>query len=366
MFYLTNNIFLHLSLFLFQINFVCINCWVTEGFVMESMFLIVLIVLLGLAFDYTNGFHDAANVVATVIATRVLAPATAIVLAGVLNVMGATQISGVAETIATGIVKTSSASSVAIVSALIGAIVWNVLTWYLGLPSSSSYALIGGLVGASWMSSGMDSILWGGVIYKVAIPMIVSPIIGYCMAFLFMKISAFLIVKRKIKNSHSFFKHLQIGSASVVALSHGLNDAQKSMGIITLGLFTTGFLMDQVVPYWVIFSCAIVMGLGTASGGMRIIRTVGFSITRLRPIQGFAAEASASCVILSASFLGMPISSTHMIVGSVTGAGAATKGRGAISWDIIYKLLIAWVVTLPGSSFAAACFYKIAFYFFHS
>ncbi len=327
---------------------------------MESLLLIVLIVLLGLAFDYTNGFHDAANVVATVIATRVLAPLTAIVLAGVLNVIGATQISGVAETIATGIVKTSSASSVGIVAALLGAIIWNLITWYLGLPSSSSYALIGGLIGASLMSHGMDSILWSGVIYKVAIPMVASPIIGYCMAFTFMKIAAYLILKKKITNAHKLFRHLQIGSASIVALSHGLNDAQKSMGIITLGLFTTGFLMNQVVPYWVIFSCAIVMGLGTASGGIRIIRTVGFSITKLKPIQGFAAEASASCVILSASFLGMPISSTHMIVGSVTGAGAATRGNRSINWEVIRKLLVAWIVTLPGSSLVAALFYKLA------
>ncbi len=326
---------------------------------MEMLVLMLLIVLLGLAFDYTNGFHDAANVVATVIATRVLAPVTAILLAGILNVIGATQISGVAETIATGIVKSATASSPAIIAALLGAITWNLITWYLGLPSSSSYALIGGLIGASWISSGLDSILWSGVIYKVAIPMVVSPIIGYLIAFCFMKVSSYLIVKKKIQNSQKLFRHLQIGSACIVALSHGLNDAQKSMGVITLGLFTTGFLLDQQIPYWVIFSCAIVMGLGTASGGMKIIRTVGFSITKLRPIQGFAAEASASFVILSASFLGMPISSTHMIVGSVTGAGSASKGAKSISWPLIRKLLIAWVVTLPGSSLVAALFCKI-------
>lgn len=325
---------------------------------MEMLLLMIVIVFLGLAFDYTNGFHDAANVVATVIATRVLAPATAILIAGVLNVIGATQISGVAETIATGIVKTTSASSMAIVAALLGAIGWNVLTWYFGLPSSSSYALIGGLIGAAWASSGLHSILWSGVVYKVALPMVLSPVIGYGVAFSFMKIASFLVVKKKIENSHRLFKHLQIGSACIVALSHGLNDAQKSMGIITLGLVTTGFLIEPEIPYWVIFSCAIVMGLGTASGGMRIIRTVGFSITKLRPIQGFAAEASASLVILSASFLGMPISSTHMIVGSVTGAGSATKGSKSVSWEVIRKLSVAWIVTLPGSSLVAAAFYK--------
>ena len=330
---------------------------------MEPFVFVVLIVFLGLAFDYTNGFHDAANVVSTVIATRVLAPATAIVLAGVLNVIGATQISGVAKTIATGIVQSSSASSPAILTALMGAIIWNVLTWHFGLPSSSSYALIGGLIGASWVSSGMDSILWSGVVYKVAIPMVASPFIGYCIAFTFMKIA--VLIRGKRKRSEKVFRHLQIGSACIVALSHGLNDAQKSMGIITLGLFTTGFLTNQTVPYWVIFSCAIVMGLGTASGGMRIIRTLGFSITKLRPIQGFAAEASASCVILSASFLGMPISSTHMIVGSVTGVGYATDGKKAIHWDVIQKLCIAWIVTLPGAAVVSALFYKLSSFFIH-
>lgn len=330
---------------------------------MESFVLVVLIVLLGLAFDYTNGFHDAANVVSTVIATKALRPMIAIVLAGVLNVVGATQTSGVAETIATGIVKTSSASSLSIMAAILGAIFWNLVTWYYGMPSSSSYALIGGLVGASWITHGMDSILWNGVIYKVAIPMVVSPIIGYIVAFSLMKILFFLKKKNKLKEPDRLFRHLQIGSASIVALSHGLNDAQKSMGIITLGLFTTGFLTNQVVPYWVIFACALVIGLGTTFGGMKIIRTVGFSITHLKPIQGFAAEASASSVILSASFLGMPISSTHMIVGSVTGAGAATRGVDGISWAVVRKILLAWVITLPGSAISSAFFYKSVSYF---
>lgn len=329
---------------------------------MESFLLIIFIVILGLLFDYTNGFHDAANVVSTVIATRVLAPATAIVLAGVLNVIGATQISGVAKTIASGIVESTSASSEIVLAALLGAIAWNVFTWYLGLPSSSSYALIGGLVGASWTGRGMDSILWDGVIYKVAIPMVLSPLIGYFIALLFMKVA--LYIKRKKRRSERLFRHLQVGSAGIVALSHGLNDAQKSMGIITLGLFSAGFLSNQEIPYWVIFACAIVMGLGTASGGMRIIRTVGFSITKLRPMQGFAAEFSASCVILSASFLGMPLSSTHMIVGSVTGVGVAGKGLVGVDWSVIQRLIIAWIVTLPGAAMAASLSYLLVAYIF--
>lgn len=324
---------------------------------MEVLIIAILIVFFGLLFDYTNGFHDAANVVATVIATRVLAPVTAIVLAGVLNLLGATQISGVAHTITSGIVESSSVTSITILAAVLGAIFWNIITWYFGMASSSSYALIGGLVGATFVSVGFNPILWKGLIYKVAIPMVLSPIIGYFIAFLFMKTTLFIIARRRRrgykKNPQKLFSHLQIGSASIMALSHGLNDAQKSMGIITLGLFASGFLTDQKIPLWVIISCAIVMGLGTASGGMRIIRTVGFSITKIRPIQGFAAEVSASFVLLIASFLGMPISSTHMIVGSVAGVGAA-NGVSSVQWSIIHKLLVAWIFTLPGSAIVAA------------
>ncbi len=320
--------------------------------------------LLGLVFDYTNGFHDAANVVATVIATRVLAPTTAIVLAGVLNLLGATQVSAVAHTITNGIVESSAVSSLTILAAVLGAIVWNIITWYFGMASSSSYALIGGLVGAAFVSVGEEPILWNGLIYKVAIPMVLSPIIGYAIAFFFMKTTLFCLSKRKKKDTQGVFSHLQVGSASVMALAHGLNDAQKSMGIITLGLFASGFLQEETIPFWVIVSCALMMGLGTAFGGMRIIRTVGFSITKLLPVQGFAAEVSASCVLLVASFLGMPISSTHMIVGSVTGVGAA-NGKHAVEWTIIHKLIVAWTCTLPGSALLSASFWFLFSFLFN-
>ena len=277
--------------------------------------LVILIILFGLIFDYTNGFHDAANVVSTVIATRVLAPLTAIVLASFLNMLGATQISGVAKTITTGLVNLQSATQVAVLAALTGAIIWNVLTWYFGIPSSSSYALVGGLVGASWVHEGYDAILWKGVVDKVVIPMVISPIAGFTLGFLVLRGLNLLLRWKLFRNKEKMFAHLQVASASLVALSHGLNDAQKSMGVITLGLFSAGIIATTHIPFWVIASCAIVMGIGTASGGFRIIRTVGFEITKLKPIHGFAAETSASCVILTASFLGMPISSTHMIVG---------------------------------------------------
>ena len=321
--------------------------------------LILLIVLLGLLFDYTNGFHDAANVVSTVIGTKVLAPLSAIVMAGVLNFIGATQISGVAETIATGLVDATEVSQIAILAALIGAIFWNFLTWYWGIPSSSSYALIGGLVGAAWVHQGSHSILWKGVIGKVILPMFISPIAGFLIAYLLMKGLYFYLKKRREGHGEKIFRHLQIGSACFVALSHGLNDAQKSMGIITLGLFAGGYLSSPHIPYWVIIACAIVMGLGTASGGFRIIHTMAFSITKIEPVQGFAAETSASFVILAASFMGIPVSSTQMIAGSITGVGTA-KSLKAVSWKVPQSLLYAWIFTLPGAGIVGALTYIIA------
>jgi PiT family inorganic phosphate transporter len=319
---------------------------------------IVLIVVLGLIFDYTNGFHDAANVVSTVIATRVLAPAVAILMATGFNILGATQISGVAQTITSGIVDVKAASQALVLAGVTGAIAWNLLTWYFAIPSSSSYALVGGLVGAAWVQGGSHLILWEGVVAKVAIPMVISPIVGFCLAFALMK----LLLRLK---DRPLFSKLQIGSAAVVALSHGLNDAQKSMGLITLGLFAGGLIKTPLIPLWVVLACAAVMGLGTAFGGFRIIRTMGFGITRLKPVQGFAAELSASCVILTASFLGMPVSSTHIIVGSITGVGSA-KGMRHVQWETARKLGIAWVLTLPGSAFIAALSYKLFLTIFSS
>jgi inorganic phosphate transporter, PiT family len=324
--------------------------------------IVILIVILGLLFDYTNGFHDAANVVSTVIATRVLAPMTAIILAAFLNLLGATQISGVAQTVTTGLVELHSATQITVLVALIGAIFWNFLTWYFGIPSSSSYALVGGLIGASWVREGFYSILWKSLSYKVIIPMVLSPIIGFLLGFLILKGLNFLFRFRFFRNKEGIFGRLQIASASLVALSHGLNDAQKSMGIITLGLFAGGMIATPHIPLWVIAACALVMGIGTASGGFRIIRTVGYEITQLKPFHGFAAETSASCVILTASFLGMPISSTHMIVGSITGVGIA-QGAGKVRWSTGYKMIAAWILTLPGSALVAACACRIFKFF---
>ncbi len=322
--------------------------------IMEVM--IILIVVLGLVFDYTNGFHDAANVVSTVIATKVLAPISAIVMAGVLNFIGATQISGVAQTIATGLVQPEDATQVVVLAAVIGAIAWNLVTWYFGVPSSSSYALIGGLIGAAWLHAGGQTVIWSGLIGKVIIPMVATPILGFILAFLIMKGVYFYLRHKHETHGQDLFRHLQIGSACFVALSHGLNDAQKSMGIITLGLFAGGYLTSTSIPLWVVMACAVVMGLGTATGGFRIIKTMAFSITKIEPAQGFAAEISASAIILTASFLGMPISSTQMIAGSITGVGTA-KSLRAVSWKVPQKFVYAWILTLPGAAVVGAAAY---------
>ncbi len=321
------------------------------------MDIILWVVILGLVFDYTNGFHDAANVVSTVIATRVLRPVTAIILAAILNTLGATQISGVAQTVATGLVDPHYSTQALVVSALLGAIVWNVATWYIAIPSSSSYALIGGLIGAVMFSGGSSMVIWKGVVYKVVIPMLLSPIIGYLIGFVLMKGLQKLLTFPKVKEHEQIFNKLQIISSSFVAISHGLNDAQKSMGIITLGLFAGGYINQPQIPLWVILACALTMGLGTGTGGFRIIRTVGFGITKLQPFHGFAAETSASCVILAASFMGMPISSTQMIVGSVTGVGSA-KTPARVRWHTARKMVLTWMFTLPGSALVAGVCYK--------
>jgi PiT family inorganic phosphate transporter len=321
--------------------------------------LVLMIVLLGLVFDYTNGFHDAANVVSTVIATRVLAPLSAIIMAAVLNFIGATRISGVAQTIASGLVQAENATQLVVLAAVVAAISWNLITWYLGIPSSSSYALIGGLIGAAWESHGPNTIIWNGIISKVAIPMVATPILGFSLSFCIMKGLYAYLRNRHENYGAKIFRHLQIGSACFVALSHGLNDAQKSMGIITLGLFAAGYLSSTMIPVWVIFACAFVMALGTATGGFRIIKTMAFDITKIEPVQGFAAETSASLVILTASFLGMPISSTHMIAGSIAGVGTA-KHRTAVDWKTPRKLVLAWIFTLPGAAFFGALTHLLA------
>jgi inorganic phosphate transporter, PiT family len=321
--------------------------------------IVVWIVVLGLLFDYTNGLHDAANVVSTSIATKVLRPMTAIFMATVFNFLGATQVSQVVHTVTTGLVDPTKVSELMVLSAIMGAIFWNFLTWNFGIPSSSSYAIVGGLVGSAWVGGGSSIIIWNGFFYKVIIPMVLSPFIGFLIALFFMR--GLMKIARR---DNSIFKYFQICSAGGVALAHGLNDAQKSMGIIMLGLVTAGFVKASYVPpLWVIGSCATMMALGIATGGFRIIRTIGFEITKLDISQGFIAESSAFMVILGASFFGMPLSSTHIIVGSIIGVGMA-RGAQCIRWNTIKKVVLAWVITIPGSAAASFCFFKLFEIFF--
>jgi len=336
---------LHLSHLLLNVY-----CLYEETMGLEVVFLIV---VLGLVFDYTNGFHDAANVVATPIATKIVTPLVAIIIATFFNFLGATQISGVAQTITTGLVDAADATQAMVLAAVVGAIFWNFLTWYFGIPSSSSYALVGGLIGAALMHGGPQIIIWRNVILKVIIPMVLSPLVGFLLAYFIMR-----LLLRLNTQDRKAFRYFQIISASFLALSHGLNDAQKSMGIITLGLLAAGVITTSHIPLWVIGSCAVMMALGTATGGFRIIKTMAYEITELKPIQGFAAEASSSVVILLASFLGMPISSTHMIAGSITGVGSA-RGSKAVKWATAKKIVWAWVLTIPGAALVAGSIFHI-------
>jgi inorganic phosphate transporter, PiT family len=324
----------------------------------DSNLILIVTILLGFIFEFTNGFHDAANVVSTVIATRVLRPMAAIIMAATLNMIGATQTSKVAETLTQGILPKELSTQTIIIAALIGAILWNLLTWYFSVPSSSSYALIGGMIGSGIIAIGSSHIYWLSIIKKVLIPMIVSPIAGFILCLIIMKLFLRFISKKLESRSFHIFGKLQVLSAAFVAISHGFNDAQKTMAIITLALFTHGTVGSLSIPLWVIVSCAIVMALGTASGGFRIIRTVGFKISKLYPVQGFVAETGSSLMICLAAFLGFPLSTTQLIVGSIAGVGAS-KGIGQISSQTASRIGYAWVFTFPGSALLAAVSYYI-------
>lgn len=321
----------------------------------EPFFLIVLVVIMALAFDYINGFHDTANAIATVVSTRVLSPRTAIIMAAVLNFIGAMVAQNVAKTIAGGLVDKAFVNQSIILSALIGAIVWNLITWKYGIPSSSSHALIGGLCGAVVSKGGWDALKIDGIKEKVLIPLVMSPMIGLFVGFLIMTLIYLLAKRANPTKAMALFKPMQILSSSLMAFSHGSNDAQKSMGIITLALVAGGFLTKTdkiIIPMWVMVSCAVAMALGTAAGGWRIIKTMGHKILRMDPSQGFAAETSASLVILLASKLGIPVSTTHVISSSIFGVGIA-KNKNAVRWAVARDMVFAWVLTLPASAIMA-------------
>ncbi len=307
----------------------------------------MLVVALGLIFDFINGFHDTANAIATSVATRVLSPGQAVSMAAVLNIAGALTGTAVASTVGKGIVPPEVSTQLLVVSAMVSAITWNLITWWFGIPSSSSHALIFSIVGAGTAAAGQDAILVGGVT-QVFQGMVFSPLFGFVGAFLLMFLLLWLFARARPRLVGRLFGKLQIVSAAYMAYSHGGNDAQKTMGILTLALASYhGWSGDEWhVPLWVVLSAAGAMGLGTAVGGWRIIRTMGLKVVDLRPIDGFAAETAAATVIEVASRLGIPVSTTHVISTAIMGVGA-TKRASAVRWGIAGRIVAAWVVTVP-------------------
>jgi PiT family inorganic phosphate transporter len=313
-----------------------------------GLILLVVIVVLALTFDYINGFHDAANAIATVVSTKVMSPRTAVIFGAIFNFGGALLGTEVAATVGKGLVDEQAVTMETVFFALIGAIIWNLITWYKGLPTSSSHALIGSLIGATFFASHQagEHINWTNLMNKVVIPMFTSPLFGFSIGFLVMLALTWLVWKVALSRINAVFGKLQIFSAGIMALSHGHNDAQKSMGIIALALVTYYPSEQFEVPLWVILSCALAMGLGTMSGGWKIIRTLGSKMIKLQPIHGFAAETTAATVILTASHYGIPLSTTQVISTSIMGVGA-TKRLSAVKWGIVGNIVWAWLLTIP-------------------
>jgi PiT family inorganic phosphate transporter len=317
---------------------------------MGSTLLLVIVVGTALAFDFTNGFHDTANAMAASIATGALPPRIAVALSAVLNVAGAFLSLAVAITIAKGVVDPSVITLNIIFAGLIGAIAWNLITWYFGLPSSSSHALIGGVVGATLVAKGADAIKGAGIVEKVLIPAVLSPFLAGTIALVGTYLAFRLTRREKPEHVRRGFRIGQIASASMLSLAHGTNDAQKTMGVITLALIAHGSLdANASVPTWVIVSAALAIGGGTYIGGWRVIRTMGTRITEIEPPQGFAADASSAAVILASSHYGFPLSTTHVAAGSIIGSGVG-RNYAEVRWGIAGRLAIAWVITLPAAA----------------
>lgn len=320
-----------------------------------ALLALVLVVVAALVFDYINGFHDAANAVATVVSTGVLPLRTAILISAVLNFLGALTGTAVASTIGKGLVDPGEVTQGVVLSALLGAILWNLLTWYFGIPSSSSHALVGGLVGSSLSHAGLRSIREDGLL-RVVESLVVSPLVGFGLGFAVMIVIFWVCRRRSPARLSRVFRYLQMVSAGFMALSHGSNDAQKTMGIIAMSLSVYAGGSNAAdhfeVPTWVILACAAAMGAGTMGGGVRIIKTMGTKIIDLRPVHGFAAETSAAVTILTASHLGLPVSTTHVISGAIMGVGASQR-VSAVRWGVTARIAWAWVLTIPISASVA-------------
>jgi inorganic phosphate transporter, PiT family len=314
-------------------------------------FLLLIVVLLAVGFDYVNGFHDTANAIATSVSTRALRPHYAILMSAAANFIGALTGTAVATTIAAGIATTppGDAGQIVVAAALCGGIAWDLITWRAGIPSSLSHALIGGLIGAAIASGGLDALKPGGIEQKVLLPLVLSPFLGLGIGFLLMVVLLNVFRRAHPRRLNDRFRRLQILSAAFMAFSHGSNDAQKTMGIVTLALVAGGILAKPVVPLWVIVLAATAISFGTAAGGWRIIRTMGQRVVKLDPVHGFAAETTAASIILGASAFGMPVSTTHVISTAIMGVGASDR-FSAVRWGVAWNILIAWVLTLPASA----------------
>lgn len=324
---------------------------------MFSIVMIIFVVLLALLFDFINGFHDTANAIATSVSTQALSPRTAIMIAATLNFVGALSGTAVAATIGQSLVSPDLVTPLVLITALIGAIFWNLFTWYFGIPSSSSHALIGGLVGGVVSSFGILAVNWQGFI-RIFTGLILAPILGLVAGSMVMTLLFWVFRKASPARTNSKFRKLQIISACMASFAHGSNDAQKSMGIISLTLLSGGIISSFHVPLWVMLSCALAMAFGTAVGGWRIIRTMGGKIFRIEPINGFAADFTSSVVIYSASLMGAPVSTTHVVSSAIMGVGAAKRLKG-VRWNIARQIIIAWFVTIPSAAFAAMIVYKL-------
>ncbi|HEU5207724.1 MAG TPA: anion permease [Gaiellaceae bacterium] len=321
---------------------------------MEDLTLVA-VVIVALFFDFTNGFHDTANAIATSVSTRALTPRTAVLLAAILNFAGAFASFAVAATIAKGIVNPDAITLDVILAGLVGAITWNLITWFLGLPSSSSHALIGGVAGSAIAASGLDVINWDGIWDKVVIPGVLSPVVGFAAALTLMLVIVWVIRRRSPTRVNRVFRRAQIVSGSFVAFTHGTNDAQKTMGIIALALVVSGHLNEDFSrpPSWVIVSSALAMAIGTYAGGWRIIRTMGTRIAKIDPPQGFAAQTACAGILWTTAHYGFPVSTTQTITGCVMGAGSI-RGLSAVRWPIAGNIAVAWVLTLPAAGVVGA------------
>lgn len=322
--------------------------------------LLVGLIFIALAFDFLNGLHDAANAIATVVSTRVLKPQVAVAWAAFFNFIAFLFFGlHVAQTIGIGLVAANVIDARVVFGALIGAIAWNVITWHYGVPSSSSHALIGGLLGAGTAKAGLSGIVWAGVI-KTGSGIVLAPLLGFVLALILIFLVSWLFVRFTPYAVDGIFRNCQLVSAALYSLGHGGNDAQKTMGIIAVLLFSQGMLGDKFyVPFWVVITCYAAMGLGTLFGGWRIVKTMGSKITRLTPVQGFCAETGGAVMLFTATELGIPVSTTHTITGCIIGVGAARRAS-AVRWGVAGSILIAWVITIPASGTIAALTYVVA------